>query len=39
MVIFGRYNGSCKTLVDLLSRIYVLNKTKDVNLNVFNTIT
>ena len=33
-----RCNGFCNTLNNLLSRIRVLNKTKDVNLNVFNMI-
>ena len=34
-----RYNGSCKTIDDVLSRICVPNKTNDVDLNVFNMIT
>ena len=34
-----RCNGSCNTFDDLSSRIYVPNKTKDVNLNIFNMIT
>ena len=31
-------NGSCNTLDELSGRIYVLSKTEDVNLSVFNTI-
>ena len=31
-----RCNWSCNTLDDLSGRVYVLNKTKDINLNVFN---
>ena len=34
-----RYNGSCKTIDDVLSRRCVPNKTNDVDLNVFNMIT
>ena len=29
-------DGSCNTLDDLLDRLYVPNKTKNVNLKVFN---
>ena len=36
---FNRCNGSCNTLDDLSIRTCVLNKTKDVNLNVFEMIT
>ena len=39
MVSLDRCNGSCNTLDDLSSRIYVPNKVKDVNLNIFNVIT
>ena len=31
MYTLDRYNGGCKTLDDLLYRICVPNKTKDVN--------
>ena len=31
--------GSCNTLSDLSNKVCVLNKTKDLNLNVFNMIT
>ena len=33
------FNGSCNTLDDLSSRIYVPNKIEDLNLSVFNMIT
>ena len=39
MVGFDRYNGSCKTLDDPSGRVFVLNKTEDGYLNVFNMIT
>ena len=39
MVSLGRCNGSCNTLDDLSVRTCVLNKTEDVNLNVFIVIT
>ena len=39
MVSLGRCNGSCNTLDDLSIRTCVLNKTEDVNLNVFIVIT
>ena len=35
----NRCNGSCNTLSDLPNRIRVPNKTKDLNLNVFDMIT
>ena len=35
----GRQSGSCNTFHDFSNTIYVTNKTEDVNLNVFNTIT
>ena len=38
-VILDRCNGICNTTDDLSSRIYVLNKTDDVNLNAFDKIT
>ena len=38
MVNLDRYGGSCNALDDLLSRIFVLYKTEDANLNVFNKI-
>ena len=31
--------GSCNTLNDLSNRIYVPNKTEDLNIHVFNMIT
>ena len=31
--------GSCNTLYDLSNRVYVPNKTEDINLKVFNMIT
>ena len=34
-----RYGGSCNAVDDTSIRICVLNKTEDVNLNVFNMIT
>ena len=34
----GRCVGSCKTLNDLSSKVYVPNKTKDLNLSIFNMI-
>ena len=34
-----RYVGSCNILDDLSKRVCVPNKTKDLNLNVFNIIT
>ena len=34
-----RCDGTCNTLDDLSSKIRVLNKTYEVNFNVFNTIT
>ena len=39
VIILDRCNGSCKTLDDSLSRIWVPNKTEDVNANAFNCIT
>ena len=39
MVSSDRCNRSCNTIDDLLSRISILSKTEDVNLNVFNMIT
>ena len=36
MVHLDRYEGICNVLDDLSSKICVLNKTEDVNLNVFN---
>ena len=35
----GKCVGSCNTLNDLSSKICVPNKTEDLNLSVFNTIT
>ena len=34
-----RWVGSCNTLDDLSNRVYVLNKTEDFNLSIFNMIT
>ena len=34
-----RSTGSCNSLQDLFNRLYFLNKTKDLNLSVFNMIT
>ena len=34
-----RYDGSCNTLNDLHNKVCVLNKTKDLNLSMFNMIT
>ena len=34
-----RYVGSCNTLSDISNRVYVPNKTEDLNLHVFNMIT
>ena len=39
MVSLDRCNGSCNTLDDFSSRICVPNKTEDVLLNVFSTMT
>ena len=39
IVNLAKFNESCNTLDDLLSRIFVLNKTEYVKLNVFNMIT
>ena len=38
MVSLDRCNGGCNILDDSSSRIYVPNKTEDVNLNIFNMI-
>ena len=38
-VSLDRCNGRCNTLNDLSNRTYVLNKTEDANLSVFNMIT
>ena len=38
MINFDRCNDSCNTLGDPSVRIYVANKTEDVNLNIFNMI-
>ena len=35
----GRCVGSCNTLNDLSNKVYFPNKTKDLNLSVFNMIT
>ena len=34
-----RYVGSCNTLDDLSNKVCVPNKTKDLNLNMFNIVT
>ena len=34
-----RYDGNCNTLNDLHNKVCVLNKTKDLNLSMFNMIT
>ena len=39
MITLDKYNGSRNTPSEIGSRICVLNKTEDVNLNVFNLIT
>ena len=39
MIVLDRYNGIYNTLDDLSSKICVTNKTKNVNLNLFNMIT
>ena len=39
MISLDRCNGNCDALDGLLSNIYILNKTENVNLNVFNMIT
>ena len=39
MISLDRFNGSCNVFDILSSRIYVPNKTEDVNLDVFNMIT
>ena len=39
MVKLDKCVGSCNTLNDLSKKICVPNKTKDLNLSVFNTIT
>ena len=39
VVNLDRCAGSCNTLDDLSDRIYVPNKTEDLNLHVFNMIT
>ena len=39
IVNLDKFNGSCNTLVDISSRIYIWNKNVDANLNVFNMIT
>ena len=36
---FDRCVGSCNTLNDLSNRLYVPNKTEDLNINVLNMIT
>ena len=38
-VSLSRHSGSCNTFHDFSSKIYVTNKTEDVNLNFFNMIT
>ena len=38
MINLDRCNDSCNTLGDPSVRIYVANKTEDVNLNIFNMI-
>ena len=39
MVYLDRCAGSCNTLDDLSSRVYVPNETEDLSLHVFNMIT
>ena len=39
MISLDKCKGSCNTLSEISDRMYVSNKTKDVNLNVFNMIT
>ena len=36
---FDRCVGSCNTLNDLSNKLFIPNKTKDLNLSVFNIIT
>ena len=35
----NKCSGSCNSVEDLSTKIYVLSKTKDINVNVFNMIT
>ena len=39
MVKWDRCVGSCNTLNDLSNKVYVTNKTEDLNLSVFNIAT
>ena len=39
LVKLGIYFGSCNTLIDLSSKVYIPNKTEDFSLSVSNTIT
>ena len=39
MISLDRCNGSCDAPDGLLSKIHILSKTENVNLNVFNMIT
>ena len=39
MVKLDRCAGSCDTLNDLSNKVYVPNKTEDLNLSMFNIIT
>ena len=39
MISLDRYNGSCNSVCDLSMRICVPSKTKDVNVEISNTIT
>ena len=39
MISLHKYNESCNAVDDLSAKIYVPNKTKDVNLKAFNLIT
>ena len=39
MVNLDRYVGSCNTLNDLSNKVYVPNKTEDLNLSMLNMIT
>ena len=34
-----RYVGSCNTFNDVSNEVCILNKTEDLNIHVFNTIT
>ena len=39
LISLDRFNGTCSTVDDLLVKICAPNKTKDVNVKVFNMVT